>query len=63
MIVHEEMARIGVRGTDDGIVAGMIISLPTVLNFGSKAMKAKVVPEILSGRKRMALAITEVRRG
>lgn len=63
MIVHEEMARIGVRGTDDGIVAGMIISLPTVLNFGSKAMKAKVVPEILSGRKRMALAITEVSRG
>lgn len=59
MIVHEEMARIGVRGTDDGIVSGMVISLPTVLNFGSKAMKAKVVPEILSGRKRMALAITE----
>ncbi|KAI8391791.1 acyl-CoA dehydrogenase/oxidase [Radiomyces spectabilis] len=59
MIVHEEMARWGVRGTDDGLIGGMVISLPTVLNFGSAALKAKIVPEVLSGKKRMCLAITE----
>jgi alkylation response protein AidB-like acyl-CoA dehydrogenase len=37
----------------------MTISIPTVLNFGKPALKAKVVPEVFSGRKRMALAITE----
>ncbi|KAG0170056.1 hypothetical protein DFQ28_002596 [Apophysomyces sp. BC1034] len=59
MIVHEEMARWGVRGTDDGVIGGMVISIPTVLNFGSSDLKKKVVPEVLSGRKRMCLAITE----
>lgn len=42
MIVHEEMARWGLRGTDDGLIGGMTISLPTVLNFGSDALKKKV---------------------
>ncbi|CDS04548.1 hypothetical protein LRAMOSA07195 [Lichtheimia ramosa] len=59
MIVHEEMARWGTRGTDDGVIGGMTIALPTVLNFGSPELKKKIVPEVLSGRKRMALAITE----
>lgn len=59
MIVHEEMARWGTRGTDDGVIGGMTISLPTVLNFGSPELKRKIVPEVLAGRKRMALAITE----
>lgn len=63
MIVHEEMARWGTRGTDDGVIGGMTIALPTVLNFGSPELKKKIVPEVLSGRKRMALAITEVRKG
>ncbi|KAI9499666.1 acyl-CoA dehydrogenase/oxidase [Zychaea mexicana] len=59
MIVHQEVARWGTRGTDDGLIGGMTISLPTVINFGSPALKQKIVPEVLSGKKRMALAITE----
>lgn len=42
MIVHEEFARWKVRGFDDGVCGGMVISLPTVLNFGSPALKQKV---------------------
>jgi hypothetical protein len=42
MIVHEEMGRWKVRGFDDGVLGGMIISAPTVLNFGSPALKQKV---------------------
>jgi hypothetical protein len=42
MIVHEEMGRWKVRGLDDGVLGGMVISAPTVLNFGSPALKQKV---------------------
>lgn len=41
MIIHEECARWKVRGFDDGVLGGMIISLPTILNFGSPALKQK----------------------
>ncbi|KAI9020648.1 acyl-CoA dehydrogenase/oxidase [Phycomyces nitens] len=59
LILHEEMARWGTRGAGDGIIGGMVISIPTVLNFGSPALKAKIVPEVFSGKKRICLAITE----
>jgi hypothetical protein len=42
MIVHEELGRWKVRGFDDGVIGGMVISAPTVLNFGSPALKQKV---------------------
>ncbi|KAI9311301.1 acyl-CoA dehydrogenase/oxidase [Dichotomocladium elegans] len=59
MITHEEMARWGTRGMDDGVIGGMTIGLPPVLNFGSKELRHKIVPDILAGKKRIALAITE----
>ncbi|KAI7864162.1 acyl-CoA dehydrogenase/oxidase [Spinellus fusiger] len=59
MILHEELSRWGTRGTGDGVMGGMVISIPTVFNFGSAAMKAKIGPEVLSGKKRICLAITE----
>ncbi|KAI9319326.1 acyl-CoA dehydrogenase/oxidase [Dichotomocladium elegans] len=58
-IVHEEMGRIGAKGAVTGMVGGMTISVPTIIHFGSKKMKAEVIPPILAGKKRMALAITE----
>ncbi|KAF7721050.1 hypothetical protein EC973_005515 [Apophysomyces ossiformis] len=59
MIAHEETARWTSPGTSSGIFGGMVISLPTVINFGRPEIQAKVIPEVLSGRKRMCLAITE----
>jgi alkylation response protein AidB-like acyl-CoA dehydrogenase len=59
MILHEELARWKVRGFDDGVLGGMIISAPTVLNFGKPELKKKVIPEVFSGKKRICLAITE----
>mmetsp|Transcript_14754 Transcript_14754/g.19357 ORF Transcript_14754/g.19357 Transcript_14754/m.19357 type:complete len:518 (+) Transcript_14754:181-1734(+) len=58
-IVHEEMGRIGCPGFTDGLGSGMVIGLPPVVNFGSDWMKEKVCTEVLSGEKRIALAITE----
>jgi len=46
-----------------GLQAGAIIGLPPVLNFGSPELKARVVPEVLSGKKFICLAISEAFAG
>ena len=43
----------------DGLGAGMVIGLPCILQFGPKWMKEKVGSDVLSGKKRICLAITE----
>lgn len=48
----------GTRAFVDGFLAGGIIGLPPVLNFGTPEVQAKVVPEVLSGKKYICLAIT-----
>ncbi|OZJ03889.1 hypothetical protein BZG36_03959 [Bifiguratus adelaidae] len=58
-IMHEESARIGCPGFSDGLGAGLMIGLPPIFNFGSYEMQQKIIPEVLSGRKRICLAITE----
>ncbi|KAG6917018.1 hypothetical protein DXG01_004283 [Tephrocybe rancida] len=46
-----------------GMMSGSVIGLPPVLNFGSAEIKAKVVPDVLSGRKPICLAISEAFAG
>lgn len=41
----------------------MVIGFPPILNFGSPALKAKIVPEIMSGKKFISLAISEAFAG
>lgn len=42
----------------DGLLAGEVIGLPPVLNFGTPEVQAKVIPEVLAGKKFICLAIT-----
>lgn len=58
-IAHEEIGRLGCPGYCDGLGAGLTIGLPPVVNFGSDDMKKKVVKDVLMGRKRICLAISE----
>lgn len=44
-------------------MAGSVIGLPPVLNFGSPAIKEKVILDVLSGEKLICLAITEAFAG
>ena len=46
-----------------GLQAGAIIGLPPVLNFGSPELKARIVPEVFSGKKFICLAISEAFAG
>ncbi|KAI8984311.1 acyl-CoA dehydrogenase/oxidase [Mycotypha africana] len=59
LILHAEFSRFACPGYISGALSGPLISVPTILNFGSPALKARVVPEIFNGKKKMALAITE----
>ncbi|KAJ7163823.1 acyl-CoA dehydrogenase/oxidase [Mycena crocata] len=63
LIINTELARFGGRGFVDGLLAGAVIGLPPVLNYGSPELKARVVPEIFSGKKYLALAISEAFAG
>ncbi|EAU80545.1 acyl-CoA dehydrogenase [Coprinopsis cinerea okayama7 len=62
-IVHQELARVSSRAVVDGLLAGLVIGLPPVLNFGSEELYNKVVPDALAGKKYVALAITEAFAG
>jgi alkylation response protein AidB-like acyl-CoA dehydrogenase len=50
-------------GSTAGLQAGAIIGLPPVLNFGLPELKARVIPEVLSGKKFICLAISEAFAG
>ncbi|KAK4201444.1 acyl-CoA dehydrogenase/oxidase [Triangularia verruculosa] len=65
MICAQEAVRAACRGFQDGNMAGMVIGLTCVLNYGHKnpALKAKVEEECFSGKKKICLAITEAFAG
>ena len=62
-IAHEETTRLGLPGYQDSIGTGMVIGLPPVMIFGKGAIKEKVVREVLTGEKRICLAISEPNAG
>ncbi|THH04185.1 hypothetical protein EW146_g10243 [Bondarzewia mesenterica] len=47
------------RGCPTVLLGGKVIGLPPVLNFGSPELKAKIIPEVLSGKKFICLTISE----
>ncbi|KAN0093234.1 Acyl-CoA dehydrogenase/oxidase, N-terminal and middle domain containing protein [Tylopilus felleus] len=63
LIVHQELTRHGQRGYGDGLLSGTLIGLPPIVHFGSPALKARVIPEALSGKKILCLAVTEAFSG
>ncbi|KAJ7227115.1 peroxisomal acyl-CoA-dehydrogenase [Mycena pura] len=63
LILTQEITRCGARGYGDGLLSGKVIGLPPVLTFGSEELKARVVPEVLQGKKFICLAISEAHAG
>ena len=58
IIAMQEIARAGCGGVAAGLFSHTI-GAPPILHRGSEPMKARVLPQILSGEKISALAITE----
>jgi alkylation response protein AidB-like acyl-CoA dehydrogenase len=46
-------------GAVSSIFIGLTVGAPPLNHYASKSLKAKIMPEILSGQKRICLAITE----
>ncbi|KAF8319272.1 acyl-CoA dehydrogenase NM domain-like protein [Clavulina sp. PMI_390] len=63
MILTQEMSNPATRGYNDGLLGGLIIGLPAVMNYGSAELKARVMPDILAGKKCISLAISEAFAG
>ncbi|KAK3643577.1 hypothetical protein LTR56_010087 [Elasticomyces elasticus] len=64
LIVSQELTRHGQRGFQDGNMAGMTISLTAVRQWlNNDELKEKITQEVLSGQKKMSLAITEAFAG
>ena len=59
----QEIYRIGSGGVSDGLGVGATIGLPPLIYFGRKSVKARLVPQVLLGKVRACLAITEPSTG
>lgn len=63
LILIDELARCGHAAAVAAITNGPSIAVTVILRFGTEEMKRKIVPEVLLGRKFMALAISEPQAG
>lgn len=62
-VVADEVCRAGAGSLIWFLAGGLSIGLPPVLNYGSPELRRRVLPQILSGDKRICLCITEPRGG
>jgi acyl-CoA dehydrogenase len=58
IISAQEMARLGSGGVQTAL-GTHLIGLPPVLAFGREALKQRIAPDVIAGKKIIALAITE----
>jgi alkylation response protein AidB-like acyl-CoA dehydrogenase len=59
MIITDELSRAGSGGLVWNLIGGYGIGGPPLVKFGNKEVLKRVVPQLLSGEKRICLAITE----
>lgn len=59
LIILDELSRCGSGGVVWGLMEGLQIGLPPLLNFGSKYLRDKVVGPCVTGEKVICLCITE----
>ena len=57
------MARTGLAGPSGSLTTGMSFGVPPILKFGSKELQERFLPELLLGKKRTCIAITEPEAG
>lgn len=57
------MARSGLTGPPASITTGMAFGVPPLLKFGSKQLQERFMPDLLLGKKRICIAITEPEAG
>ncbi|KAF7940985.1 hypothetical protein EAE99_000622 [Botrytis elliptica] len=59
LIFTDEMHRSGSLGPSGAITTGFAFGVPPILKFGSHALQARFLPDLLTGKRRICIAITE----
>ncbi|KAF2272572.1 short-chain specific acyl-CoA dehydrogenase mitochondrial precursor [Westerdykella ornata] len=63
MIYCDEMARSGLAGPSGSLTTGISFGVPPIIKYGSKQLQERYLPELLTGKKRTCIAITEPEAG
>ncbi|KAH7130777.1 short-chain specific acyl-CoA dehydrogenase mitochondrial precursor [Dendryphion nanum] len=63
MIYTDEMARSGLAGPSGSLTTGISFGVPPILKYGNKQLQDRYLPELLTGKKRTCIAITEPAAG
>lgn len=59
LIFSDEMARSGLAGPSGSLTTGVAFGVPPIIEFGSRELQERFLPELLLGKKRSCIAITE----
>lgn len=59
LIYTDEMLRSGLAGPSGSLTTGVAFGVPPILKFGSQQLQDQYLPDLLTGRKRACIAITE----
>ncbi len=59
MIYTDEMARTGLGGPSGSLVTGISFGVPPILKYGDQQLQERFLPDLLLGKKRTCIAITE----
>lgn len=59
LIIIDEIARCGYLGVIWALSCGNSIGAPPLINFGNEAQRSKFLPDMLSGKTRFCLGVTE----
>lgn len=62
-IYLDEMLRNGLLGPPGSMSAGHTYGIPPIVKFGSKKLQDKFLPDLLLGKRRICLAVTEAGTG
>lgn len=57
------MNRSGLSGPPSSLTTGMAFGVPPIIKFGNKQLQERFLPELLTGKKRCCIAITEPEAG
>ena len=58
-----QMARSGLAGPSGSLTTGMAFGVPPIIKYGNKQLQERFLPDILTGKKRTCIAITEPSAG
>jgi acyl-CoA dehydrogenase len=58
-----QMGRTGLAGPAGSLTTGMSFGVPPIIKFGNKQLQERFLPELLTGKKRTCIAITEPEAG